>query len=477
MSDPASDGEISHEVDDVQDDDPSSTLTSRAVPSGLLKWLMISLLPRFFPSDPVDNLKFYHIIRKCFEVVLLSSILLCVFSIIFVSTAKINHKGCLSVARRMDNLDVNEKPSFETARTQQITVDNVGQFFRNNTHYFETTTVRWIGVYSSPLSAPFTSSKAPVRNFVQRQYLLVDYHAFVIFKTSDGMWWALDKTRDGIFASWAKSRDSILYSSQGELRPTPVCLLADDSHDQFHTYSSVSVTDIVRRLRKILKSNTYAVIDKNCQHFSREIFDKFARDKTWDLTTPTDLTSPLNLLKGDGYFHLLLALSLMYELYILFKEDQDAFHFQFVTYIVVVVSLILVCLGYDITYLFMVHMCEFIVLIPYIESITCFSPFHCYRERASKYRKMCPSALIKFSTMFLKLIWYPLCYTLVYTVPAIYCVNASLAMLNSGTCFLSPSVVTWLIDWTFNNIIIDHSILRFITIHYIPTAIYLNLNY
>ena len=349
MSDPASDSEISQE-DDVQDDDPSSTLTPRAVPSGLSKWLMVWLFPRVFPYDPVLDLKCYHIFRKFSEVFILASHLLLWLLLSF----KIIYKGgdCLQVLR--PNISEYHSPPFETARTQQITVDNVGQFFRNNTHYFETTTLKNIAVYSTPLNAPFTSSKTPVRNFMQGQYLPVDYHAFVMFETSDRMWWALDKTRDGIFASCAKRRDSIFYYFQEEHRPEPLCLRANDSftsndrdeYNDFYTYPSASIAEIVRRLRKILKSNTYDVIDKNCQHFSREIFDKFAMDNTWDLTTPTDLTSPLNLLKrgGDRLFIFLLALSVMYELYLLFKED--AFHFQFVTYIVIVVLLVLVIMSW-----------------------------------------------------------------------------------------------------------------------------------
>ena len=238
MSDPASDSEISQEEDDVQDDDLSSTLTPRAVPSGLLKWLTFSLKPRLISSDPVDDLNEYHICRKGFEVFILASHLLLCLLFNFKSIYKPGG-DCLQEWRS------HSRP-FETARTQQITVDNVGQFFRNNTHYFETTTLKNIAVYSTPLNAPFTSSKTPVRNFLQGQYLPVDYHAFVMFETSDGMWWALDKTRDGIFASCAKSRDSIFYYFQEEHRPEPLCLRAIDSftsndrdeYNDFYTYSS-----------------------------------------------------------------------------------------------------------------------------------------------------------------------------------------------------------------------------------------------
>ena len=202
-------------------------------------------------------------------------------------------------------------------------------------------------------------------------------------------------------------------------------------------------------------------------------------DNTWDLTTPTDLTSPLNIFKsgGDCFFPHLLALSLMYELYLLFKED--ALHFQFVPYIVIVVLLVLVCLGIKIFYWLFKDIALFfisIIYIPLIEAIFFFSPFHCYRERASKYRELCQSAPIKCSTMFRKLIWYPLCYTFVYTLPVVLCcVYAPLGLLNHETTLLSlllsllPNFVRWVIDW----ILID-SFLSLTTVCYIPTAIYLN---
>ena len=117
-----------------------------------------------------------------------------------------------------------------------------------------------------------------------------------------------------------------------------------------------------------------------------------------------------------------------------------------------------------------------IICIPLFEAIFFFSPFHCYRERASKYRELCQSAPIKCSTMFRKLICYPLCYTFVYTVPTVlFWVYGPLALLYYKTSLLSlllsllPNFVRWVIDW----ILID-SFFPLTTVCYIPTAIYLN---
>ena len=198
---------------------------------------------------------------------------------------------------------------------------------------FEDATLKSIGVYSSPLSGPFSSSTPSVRDYIQRQYLPVDYHAFVVFETSDGMWWALDKMTDGIYVSRGSNHDSVLFFFQDKPRPKPILMLVKDE-------SNSSVSDLVRRLRNLLKSNKYDIIDKNCQHFSKEIFDKFAIDHTWDFTTPTDFTSPLTLFRNDGVilFGLLRFALSFYELYNLYKEGKhtESYHYKYVAYIIVI---------------------------------------------------------------------------------------------------------------------------------------------
>ena len=100
------------------------------------------------------------------------------------------------------------------AFSKLITYENIYEVFESIAQNLETVTLRDIKVYSTPLSAPFKSSKPGIRRYLQQQFSPVDYHAFVVFQTSDGMWWALDKIAEGIFVSWGKCRDSVLFNFQ-----------------------------------------------------------------------------------------------------------------------------------------------------------------------------------------------------------------------------------------------------------------------
>ena len=69
-------------------------------------------------------------------------------------------------------------------RTELITADNIEQVFRDLSSDLQADTINLIGVFSSPLSAPFGSSTTTVRGYLQRQFLPFDYHAFVVLETS-----------------------------------------------------------------------------------------------------------------------------------------------------------------------------------------------------------------------------------------------------------------------------------------------------
>ena len=249
-------------------------------------------------STPVEE-NINQVMKKFCEVVVLSLLLL-----LFLPDMSIRF---LMPGMRMWTLRSSgplEDQCPEIFHTVQVTADNLEEAFKGNNELYETTaalSIDKISVYKSPLSAPFSSSKDPVRNVMQGQYLSVDYHAYVVFNTSDGMWWALDKTTEGVFVSWGDSHYSVTVCFDGHRRPKatrgPKDLISDDSD------RTVSV--LVRRLKYILKSNKYDLIENNCQHFAREMFDKLAIDKTWELSTVSDLTSPLTLLsrllRNGGY--------------------------------------------------------------------------------------------------------------------------------------------------------------------------------
>ena len=313
--------------------------------------------------------------------------------------------------------------------TLQLTADNLEEAFKGNNELYETTaalSIDKISVYKSPLSAPFSSSKNSVRNVVQGQYLYVDYHAYVVFNTSDGMWWALDKTAEGIFVSWGENRGAVYMVStcfNGHLRPDPEQLLISD--DSEHT-----VSVLVRRLKYMLKSNKYDLIENNCQHFAKEIFDKFAKVKIWELSTVSEFASPLmqlwRLLKIDGVntAKLLYIVFVFYELYLLSGEsrEKESYHHLFVVYTVIIVTGIVLLIDFLWRMLpsdllsFLLHVKPLVLLFALFVEARFYSFLGTIRKRAIEYRKKCQSA-----TWFKKYFSLPLGYTMVYVGPVCTC--------------------------------------------------------
>ena len=207
--------------------------------------------------------------------------------------------------------------------TVQLTERNYEHVLRGNIQDYETATLKSISVYRSPLTAPFSSSKPPVRSVMQRQYFDIDFHAFVVFETSDGGYWALDKMVNGIFLSFGTSLDSVPFCFEKNLRASPVNLLVTDE-------SNRSLSDLALLLKEMLKSNEYDPIAKNCIAFSRQIFDKFAMDYSWVFPIPS-------------VTFILYSFFLIYEMNLLIKlsRQEDSYHYQYIVYIVLTVSSVL----------------------------------------------------------------------------------------------------------------------------------------
>ena len=319
------------------------------------------------------------------------------------SSDHLNHSGKHVLGPSRTNLT--------KATTQQLTANNVGQVFRNNTRFFETTTVNSISVYSCPLTAPFSSSTTSFRSAFQRQYLHVDYHAYIVFHTTNNisnMWWVLDKHREGIFLSWGTNSQWVTHFFEGKPRAKPIQFLAGDM-------SSSSVSDLVRRLRNILKSNEYDLIGKNCQHFSKEIFDKFATDKKWEFTTPIDMTSPLSL-TSDGFIIFIIPLFILYELILLFMKsrENESSYYQYTVYVVIMVSFILLFFNDKIWYMrvddFKLKKDYFCPVLQLPLEAVFYAPLYTIRKRGAQYRKMCRSGNIFYKC------WLSVCFGVVYTL-------------------------------------------------------------
>ena len=348
----------------------------------------------------IDQIEIKQFFGRIFEeVVLLLYLLMWVASILRVSLEYFKHPG-IPVGPSTTN--------FTNATTRNLTADNVEQVFRNNTHYFETTSLHSIYVYSCPLTAPFSSSTESFRSVIQRQYLPVDYHAYVVFHTGQNgseMWWALDKHTKGIFLSWGINKDWVVHFFKGKPRAEPIKKLAED-------LTKYPVSDLARRLKKILKSNEYDLIEKNCQHFSKEIFDKFATDEKWEYTTPIDMTSPLKL-TTNFLIYFIIPLLIVTELILLFTKsrENESSHYQYVVYFVLIFILILYIFHGEHWCDIHVYDLDFRLHLPVLSLEAVFyAPLYTIRKRGAQFRKMCRSGNIFYKC------WLSVCFGMMYTL-------------------------------------------------------------
>ena len=399
--------------------------------------------------EPEVQIQIYQFFGKIFEVLVLSLYLLgWVGLTISTSSNHLNHSGKHVLGPSKTNL------TKATTQQLELTANNVEQVFRNNTRFFETTHINFIYVYSCPLTAPFSSSTESFRSVIQRQYLPVDFHAFIVVyttipnpingnyptKVNDGKWWSIDKQREGIFLSWGlwgDDRDMVTHFFKGKPRAKPIQMLISD-------YTNSTLSDLVRRLRNILKSNEYDLIGKNCQHFSKEIFDKFSTDKKWEFTTPIDMTSPLSL-TTDGFIIFIIPLFILYELILLFMKsrENESSYYQYIVYVVTIVSFILLFFNDKLWYMrvdnFTLKKDYFCPFLQFPLEAVFYAPLYTIRKRGAQYSKMYRSGNIFYKC------WLSLCFGVLYTLASnLILVYPQLYAVTFGTIQNQPDFKLYL---------------------------------
>ena len=203
------------------------------------------------------------------------------------------------------------------ATTQKIQPGSDGERFFEEPVGFgkKGNNIGYIAVYSSPLEAPFASSTPTIRGYFQRQFFSVDYHAFIVARTKFGRWWAVDKMRDGVYVSYGDSKESVLFFFDQKPRPRPLKLLIEDGgktvNEIWFLYAIFNRPDIT--------FSSYEIVSENCQHYCKELFDKFAHSKWWRYSTLVDITSPLLLLTNVSTSNLRIV-SCFCEICFLFAE-------------------------------------------------------------------------------------------------------------------------------------------------------------
>ena len=339
-------------------------------------------------------------------------------------------------------------------RTELITADNIEQVFRDISPDLQADTINLIGVFSSPLSAPFGSSTTTVRGYLQQQFLPFDYHAFVVLETSEGKFCAVEKQTDGIHISWSDCIESVLFNFDKESRPLPIKLLIEDK-------SNSNLYDVMQCLKHNIPQNLYDV-DQQCQHFAKEIFGKFAAVKFWDASLPADLTSPLTLLSNRGrpLLFLIHLACIITELYLLFSDSTvNTGSRQFAGFSLLLGLLVLV-LSIKTGHLnegMLNHLggvTLLLVLCALILECIFSTPLGAYRKRGALYTEMFKSE----STV--SRCWSTFCFGMIYTSTMWACfgflpllvLQDLLKYLTTHVPVLSPVlvIVTWLFDYIRN---------------------------
>ncbi|KAL5250519.1 hypothetical protein ACHWQZ_G016304 [Mnemiopsis leidyi] len=275
-------------------------------------------------------------------------------------------------------------------KTENVTTENVSKIFEK--YLREDSTLQSVAVYSCPLNTPFSSSKVTVKNHVQRQYSSVDYHAFVVFSSSSGVWMALDKMKDGVYVSWGGNLSAVLFNFEGESRPRPLRLLIKDD-------SNTTSSELIHHLKELLSSNVYNLIRQNCQHFSKKMFDKHAIGHSWDFATPSELASFLNIFNYGGLPVIISAFIVCFimELFLLSKKSEyRPTHLKIVFVAVFMLSLaygIILSLDLEQSNLFRDILSPtltscILLCAQFLESVFIFNSFGTIRRRASHYGRI-----------------------------------------------------------------------------------------
>ena len=316
-------------------------------------------------------------------------------------------------------------------KTENVTAENISKIFGK--YLQEGSTLKSVAVYSCPLDAPFSSSKVSVKKRVQRQYTSLDYHAFVVFESGAGVWIALDKMKDGIFVSWGRNLGSVLLNFEGKSRPKPLRLLKIDG-------SNSSSSELIHHLKEVFSSNKYDLIRKNCQHFSRKMFDKHAIGQSWDFVTPLDKTSFLNILNNGGLPFIMVAyfVCLVFELWSLSEiSEYLSTELKMVRFIVIVPAaalfiVIIVDPEHDLLkdLAITTPICGILLFSQFLEALL-ISPFWSVKRRAAHYgRRMWKTNI------------FPLKIFLTVSYTVIYSLAIPVALAHLQKCFLQYGEVS-----------------------------------
>jgi hypothetical protein len=97
------------------------------------------------------------------------------------------------------------------------------------------------------------------------------YHMLILFETKD-WWWSIEKNSEGITIQRSKYKDDVLNKYRGASRPALTEMKTDTGKR--------SMKELIEWLyQKDELNKRYNVLNSNCQHFAKAIFDYVATSK------------------------------------------------------------------------------------------------------------------------------------------------------------------------------------------------------
>ena len=299
----------------------------------------------------------------------------------------------------LDTTDTDVNP----AECVKLTNGNIESVFQSMSGDYENSVLKMIGVYRVPLDAPFKmSNPLPwLKCFFQQQFTPFDFHAVVVFETSDGKFWSAEKMRDGVYLSCGDSKLSVL-------------LYFSETRRSEHVYwetecaTSSSLIEVANQIKEI--GLEYRLWTANCKHFSKALFNKLAENK-WSFTNP----SLRSLISGR---HPLICLVIFISL--IFEITQC--HYQFLVLGVMLFTLIVH--ERFITNMEMRIICS--VALPFVligESVVA-TPLCTALKRGEHYIELWKSGSLIYKCIVVFIfMWF-------YVVPTILCIWVLLIMLD-----------------------------------------------
>ena len=115
--------------------------------------------------------------------------------------------------------------------------------------------------------------KVPLSKFQLTQLLL--FHMVIIFETED-WWWSIEKNDEGITIQRSKTLTYVKDNYRRGARNPGMKLMKEDRADQ-------SVNDLIDWLWKSDElNNKYNLVNRNCQHFGKKVFNFVAASERFN---------------------------------------------------------------------------------------------------------------------------------------------------------------------------------------------------